>query len=477
MWLGKMIYSYKGAYDKAGHDCGMLEALVKQVIVCGAVPIKFCQWIIPNLELLYIDENELYDLKYDKPAWIKKLEVVFDGCPEHSLRYTYGEYRTQFGHSLTDDYQIQECIGSGSIGQVYKVRDIKTDNELVMKVRHPYVEEQIWLFDWLFRIMNRIVCWYLGVHHWIPFNIPSFIDGFNVQSDFIQEANHLLRMQHLFADNWAIRIPELAMVSESILVMEYVDGMSYEDLQEVSDTQKTKIFSVFYLFTRETMMVHNFNHGDLHRSNWKVVKSDNPMGYQVVLYDFGYCWSVPSVKMHIVLRIIELFETTSCEKSDKDTRNIADILFETIEHPHIRDKRTLREDILTYLNESPYVGKSEKGVSVTPAMIYRVCSGFCTQKSLLIHPILIQFVILYTQIQKNCAQNGFSSITGFTERSFVYKERYLHCLNICKTYNIFRKYQVFLEDKLNEIQIERTSVFDFIGIPKELKAFALEDPS
>jgi serine/threonine protein kinase len=471
-WLGKLLYSYQKMFEATSeHDCGYIETIVNQVIQCGAVPTKFCQWIIPNLELSHIDENDLFDLDYETPAWLKKLSVVFEGCPEHSLRFTYGEYRKQFDTGLQDDYQVLECIGSGSIGQVYKIRDIHTDQILVMKVRHPYIKEQICLFDHLYRILNWLLCTYMGVHHYLPFHIPSFIKGFREQSDFVQEANHLLKMRSLYQDNWTLRIPEIKKVSESIMVMEYVEGISFDRLGDISAYQKTKIFSVFYLFTREAMMIHNFNHGDLHLSNWKVLKADNPLGYQVVLYDFGYCWSAPD--MGLVHRCIDFFEATDCDKNQNDISDIADLLFECVDHSHVSDKTTLYENLQTYLQESPHLGQSDIGIQVTPIVIYKVSSGFCIQESLFMKPLLIQFVILYTQIQKNCATCGFASITGLTERSRVYKDRYLQCLNFCKTYGIYPKYQRLVEDKLNELQVERTSPFDFVGIPESLASLAL----
>ena len=47
----------------------------------------------------------------------------------------------------TTTYEIIDIIGSGSIGQVYKIKCKKSNKYHVMKVKHPNIESQIILFE------------------------------------------------------------------------------------------------------------------------------------------------------------------------------------------------------------------------------------------------------------------------------------------------------------------------------------------
>ena len=133
--LTSLLYTYYKAYSvNQKHNEILIEPIIQSIFKCGAVCNKFCQWMIPNLEIMYIEEHQLFNLEYDKPLWLEKLSRVFEDCPEHSLKYTYSEYEREFGTPLTKDYRIIKCIGSGSIGQVYKVQDIHTDKYYAMKI-------------------------------------------------------------------------------------------------------------------------------------------------------------------------------------------------------------------------------------------------------------------------------------------------------------------------------------------------------
>ena len=135
----------------------------------------------------YIEENHIDDLRYEKPLWIQKFSKVFESCPEHSLRHTHEEYERACNRSLSLDYRILECVGSGSIGQVYKVQDIHTTKLYAMKIIHPGIEGEIKLFERLYYLIHGVLCFYYGVHDMVPLNIPSFISVFKEQSNFIKE--------------------------------------------------------------------------------------------------------------------------------------------------------------------------------------------------------------------------------------------------------------------------------------------------
>ena len=77
---------------------------------------------------------------------LKTCEELYDDCNWHSLNYTKKIYKETFNKDLDEDYSIEEQIGSGSIGQVYKIKNKKTKNYDILKVRHPNIENELWLF-------------------------------------------------------------------------------------------------------------------------------------------------------------------------------------------------------------------------------------------------------------------------------------------------------------------------------------------
>ena len=104
----------------------IVKILLKNVHSCGVIPIKIIQWGLPILKLINIDKKIL-DI----------FENTYENCPIHELDYTKILYKSDFYNDIDDDYKIIELVGSGSIAQVYKIQDIKTNEFYAMKVIHP----------------------------------------------------------------------------------------------------------------------------------------------------------------------------------------------------------------------------------------------------------------------------------------------------------------------------------------------------
>lgn len=470
LWsYGKLLYrlyGYRSIYKATGdHDASRIPSLLEAVYQCGSVCIKFCQWMIPIMEIMYIEENKLFDLRYDTPTWIQRLKRVYEECPEHSLAHTYASYKKAFSRSFTEDYRNLGCIGSGSIGQVYKIQDICSGRIYAMKVLHPNIDRDIWLFESLYRVIHGIACMYYRCHSLVPFNVPNFIRIFKEQSDFVREGNNLLRMKETYRDNPYLVFPEVHRVSKEILIMEYIEGETFESLdmdRDVSEICKSNIYTVLYLFTRDMIFIQNFNHGDLHPSNWKVIRDPkSAIGYKVVLYDFGFCWSDLRKVAHNTIDIMESYDSSE-KATDEHFKRFSEIFYNSIEHDHLADKVSLRTDIIAHLQSHPLVGKSDVGFIITPISVYNVVNDYCYDRGIAISPTLIQFVILYTQLHLTCAKYGYSEIQGISNRETLYKDRYMHTFNFCNTYDIFPEYRDFVAEKLTRLQPFRKGIFDIL---------------
>ena len=137
-----IIYSYcklfrnlRALIYSENYDNILIKEIINNIKNAGAVAIKLGQWSIPKLEIVY-----------DNKLWVKESEELYDCCNIHSIKYTKELYKNTFFKDLDEDYIVEEVLGSGSIGQVYKVLNKNTNQHEVIKVKHPDIEKELWLF-------------------------------------------------------------------------------------------------------------------------------------------------------------------------------------------------------------------------------------------------------------------------------------------------------------------------------------------
>ena len=278
-------------------------------------------------------------------------------------------------------------------------------------------------------------------------------------------------MRAIYKDNDRILIPELISVSNTTLIMEYLEGTSFDDL-EITETQKLKAYALFYIFTRNNIVIENFNHGDLHQGNWKVTKD-----LRLIIYDFGFCWSIPQENSALIEKSLDAFEGTSRENYDKQLVDISELMFELLVHDSFPDKDTLKQEISEHVEISEYIGTRDIGIVASPISTIKLLNSFISEypeRHMTINSHLIQFLIIFIQIQKNCIRFGYASSDRYNYPSErVFKERYMDSLNICQTYDIFPKYVAYVETKIRGLELERTSIFDSVTFPENLRLLAL----
>lgn len=466
----RLGYSIYRCYDDWGNtdtfSHGNFESLIRDIHECGSVAIKFVQWIKPLLELIVIDEEEFYKAETEVPWWLRKLDIFYEECKEHSVDYTIREYSLAFHEPLTETYDIIDVLGSGSIGQVYLIQHKETLNKSVLKIIHPHVLSQIDTFERWYR-WSKIIPKIDRLLKSFSINLSDFIASFRKQCDLLQETNNLLKLKHTYQTNDFIHIPEIYQTSSTIIVMEYVEGISFEKAS-LSQYEKSKIFSHLYLFMRNNIICENFNHGDLHKGNWKVREKG------IVVYDFGFCWSLPKSMLHLVDKCICVFEGSFDTNRSKTISDITDIMYMIVLHPHIADKQTLRDQIHEHVSVSRFVGASKIGLIVQPIAIIKLLFEFCDGKDLQIDHNLVQFLIIFIELHKHGIRYGFASNSHDPyPNAKVFKERYANCLNFCETYDVYPKYTEYMKRKLSELQVGRDSIFDTVDFSDEFRRMAL----
>jgi len=468
-WLGKIysycslgynLYSYVAFLNQYNeHNTLLLEKLIHSIKICGAVTIKFSQWVIPKLEMMYC--KDILSNEYQKPEWLLMMEGLYEDCYRRDVREAYDEYSKVFNQKFSDTYDIIDIVGSGSIGQVYLIEKRKDKQKFIMKVRHASVVDDIKFFKHVYDLIYKIPNIKKKINKIFPFDILKFIENFNEQANFINEANHLIYFNHEYKDNKFICIPKLYRCSESVLIMSYEEGISYDNLQ-LNNYQKYKIVNLFHLFVRNNESVINYNHGDLHKGNWRIKIGEKHN--QLIIYDFGFCYTIPDEKFNIIDLICNTLESADNE-NETNLENLQEILHCIIIYDTMQEKEMKRK-IKHYVIENKH--KVKEWV-FSPINLVTMIKNFCILENILMNPVLIQFIIVFIQTQRLFHEFSFhgsdeNQITAYK----VYRERYLDLLTFCKTHNIFSALTQLIEDILNKKQIHIQKIFDSIDYDEDI---------
>ena len=472
----KLIYNLRNYYYfyQQNNKCNeiLLDKILNNVTECGAVMIKFCQWITPKLELIYSEDIDIITDK--KPDWLLKMEQYYENCENHSLEYTKQEYYSVFNEDPEEIYEFNEIIGSGSIGQVYLVTNKKTNEKEVIKILHPNVKDQIHFFDKFLRFLLYFPCINNKVISLFPFDIFQFIKDFKLQTNFINEANHILYFYEEYKNNNFIIIPKLKKISPSILIMSYEPGISFENTG-INEYQNDKIINLYHLFIRNNQMIKNYNHGDLHPGNWKV-RIDKENNHKLVIYDFGYCWKQNQSQFEEMGDLMtETFESSNRQTNEVSLNNLSKIMYYAILYNREDKETEYKERIKIFVNKRLINLEPWK---LSPIVLLKATIDFCKENNLFLDPTLLQGFIIIIQAQKLFEKYELmASDKNLISDYKVYRERYLNILTFCKTYHIFKDYSKYIENKLNEKQIVVDNIFDTIDFDIDnnlLKTLALE---
>jgi len=448
---------YNNVINNSYYDDTLLSNIINRINNCGAVTIKFCQWLLPKIEMIHI--------KNQKPQWFIKLEKFYEECPTHSEEYTKIIFNKEFNESFDENYKIKRIIGSGSMGQVYHVDNIINNTEEVIKVLHPNIEENIDFFKKVISFLLWFPITRKKINRLFPFNIYKFIDDFYIQSDLVNEANNLIQFSRKYKNNDYIIIPEVLKISKNILIMTYEKGESFYK-SDINEYQKEKLITIFNIFVRSNQILFNLNHGDLHPGNWKIREENNI--YKLIYYDFGYCWSIEN-KIFIDMGPLfwETFENSTKENVDDTINNLCKIMYYIILYDDKDKDNNFKLKIREHINKNI---EKLKPWNISPFELLQCTIDFCIQESLLINPTLIQGFIMQMQLQKlfedyNLQSSEENDICDYE----VFRERYLNILTLCKTLHIFPEYTKYIENKLNKKNVIVESLFDTINIGDNIK--------
>jgi len=428
----------------------VFDIIIKNINDCGCLAIKFTQWILPKIELVY-------DLGPTEDKWFRRLEEFYEYNNIHSLEYTKEIYSQDFNEDMEDTYEIQEIIGSGSIGQVYKVKHKITGELYAIKVTHPNMRGQILFLKYVLFFLMKTPLIKDKFCSMLPFNLYDFINDFKDQTDMVHEANNCMKFYEYYEEDALVIIPRVSKVSRNILIMSYEDGVRFDDL-DVSDYSKYKCILLMNSFIKNNQIITNFNHGDIHKGNWKVRISGNKC--YLVLYDFGFCWEMP----YEDVGMIEFIDNTfiKMDNGNQLTEDIIKIskflLSEKCSDELIRDEM------------------SRMTMKLDPDVLFKFIITIAQKENIVLDSTLLQVLICLTQITKYLEKyslirtdNTFS--TGFLGYEY-YRKRLIDIKSFCESNDIFKEYVGYIDKKIKKYNPDINDLFETIETENNFKDYS-----
>jgi predicted unusual protein kinase regulating ubiquinone biosynthesis (AarF/ABC1/UbiB family) len=272
-----LLSIYKLFYNETDAN---IEYVKHTAELCGPIGKKLLQFIVMHEGILSTDSKD-------------KLTYIFENCPTHSWKETEMQYFHDHGRYIHNDFLINNDdtipIGSGTIGQVYRLFSLEHNKYVALKIRHSNVEYELCIFvKTITRVLNAV-----NMITFIPFTIliHDFLENIHNQLDYKNEAFNTTLLRKNNVANPHIIIPEIYYCSESTICMSYHDGIPFTEIQDIST--KNKIAHDMFLFNMSSLLIYDFLHCDLHYGNWKV-NIDNDGNYTIIIYDCGIMGSTNS---------------------------------------------------------------------------------------------------------------------------------------------------------------------------------------
>ena len=242
----KSLYLLYHNVTKTHIDKIQLNTMISSFHKSGCLFIKMIQWILSRIYTVDIDEN----LK-------QSIETFYDQCYIHSEDYTRSVFEIECGYALSTKYELLDILGSGSMGQVYKVKHKKTGKLYALKVLTLNYTNNSKPFLIYFGLWSD----FCDIRNYVPLlEFDKFFEGLRLQMDLRNEANYLLEFRQIH-DNSLYIIPELVHVTENTMVMTYLPSESKDSLSEYKTT------SIFFKLILYNLVgcYHGICHGDLHK--------------------------------------------------------------------------------------------------------------------------------------------------------------------------------------------------------------------
>jgi len=197
-----------------------LHAMLVQCLAqCGPVGIKWGQWASTRYDLFEED-------------FCMALGTLTNMAPAHDLAHTRTAIEESFGAPVETFFSEfnDECLASGSIGQVHVAKLLRDGSTVAVKVQHPNLTERLALDMTLLRQLSKLAARFAPDLR-IGETADQFAANFEAQLDFRDEAKNLQRFTHNFSSSfWSAMVsfpqPVEGLISHDVLVESFEEGES-----------------------------------------------------------------------------------------------------------------------------------------------------------------------------------------------------------------------------------------------------------
>lgn len=245
------------------------KLLFQSIQYNGCFAIKIAQWICARN-----DNNTNKYLEFDS---------IFSHNNAHSHKYTEYVFKNEISQNLDEVYTDIKLINSGSVAQVYKCTSIDTNEDVILKVKHPNIDTNVYSLWNLVKIMIKISKLF-GIFKFMKIlkytESDNLLKTFLDQTDFYNEANRMKYFYEYYKDNDYVIIPKLHYVTDNIIAMSYEESLNINDIED--SMYKYQCVMLLCIVMKDQIFNSSVVHCDMHTGNWGI-KNDS-----IVLYDFGY---------------------------------------------------------------------------------------------------------------------------------------------------------------------------------------------
>jgi predicted unusual protein kinase regulating ubiquinone biosynthesis (AarF/ABC1/UbiB family) len=195
-----------------------------------------------------------------------------------------------------------EPVGSASIGQVHRAT-LESGEDVAVKIQYPGVRDS--LESDLKSLKSMLIYGRAFIdRERLETYFEEIKDILRKESDYVQEADNLERFGELMADREGLRTPKpyKQWCSESVLVMEYVDGEKLDHkLERMGDGPERRDLLYRWVSTYSWMFHELMElHADPHPGNFLLDDDNN-----LVMLDFGCVQSIDEELADGVLEVLD----------------------------------------------------------------------------------------------------------------------------------------------------------------------------
>lgn len=294
------------------------------------------------------------------PAFIKELKKLQDQVKPTSFKIVKEVIRENLDLPIESVFKsiTEEPIGVASIGLVYRA-ELLSGEKVVIKVRRPKIKKNLLSdFEIIAYIVSRVEkvmpeFKYLGISRLVD----DFFKGIKLELNFLSEANNSIKLKKnlskIDTENILI-IPKVfrEYSSEKVLVMEFLDGLSFNQIElgQKNEALKENLHKCMKYFLH-TMLADGFFHADLHGGNFFQLK-DNKIG----LIDFGLVGNLSKKNRTSLVAILYALITNNFE-------NLVYEFLEIAEYEELPNHDELIRDLKESL--TPFIGLSVQEMDAT----------------------------------------------------------------------------------------------------------------